>query len=65
MDASAIVVTFDVGEQVAPGLLSGCPFPLMDELALQRVKDSMGALSWRQPFRLIDGVALIAARCFP
>ncbi len=44
VDALPIIVALDICEEVALGLLAGCPAPLMDEFDLQRVKKlSMGA----------------------
>lgn len=38
MDAYAIVIGFDIGEQVTLGLFSCCPLSLMDESGLQGMK---------------------------
>ena len=38
-----IVVVFNVREQVALGVLSGWPSPLVDEFDLQRVEPKAGA----------------------
>jgi len=41
VDTSAIVVAFDVAEQVAPRLVAGGPAMLVDEFDLQRVEEAL------------------------
>ena len=61
MDALPVVVAFDIREQIAPGLVAGCPAPVMDELDLERVEEPLhrrivvaaarAAHRWRGPHR--------------
>ena len=49
MDAGAIVVAFDAGEQIAPGLVLGCPAAVVDEfrMLLDETEPHLGSLRER------------------
>jgi hypothetical protein len=65
VQATGIVETLNVLEQIASGLVAGGVDPVMDRSVLRVWKKlSIGALSQQSPLRLMEGVIPDAARAW-